>query len=342
MSEWFQLQQKLVPDLLKTIDQRYSILKSIEQLQPIGRRALAEYLNKTERQIRSEIEFLDEQGLVDVTNKGMFVSLSGKAIVDNYPNVLREMTDINVLEKRLKHLLRIEHVYVVSGNADQSEEVKQVIGQKAAEILMNYFHPHTVVSVTGGSTVAAVADYLKPINHVKPLFVPARGGLGRNYEYQASSICVKMANNTDGDYRLLHIPDTVSAKSYESMKDEPEVKEVIDLIDQADLVVHGVGHALKMAERRHTSVEILDKLNEEGAVGEAFGYYFDKEGNTIHKVNSIGIKREQLLKVNCVVTVAGGRSKGEALFSFFKWGKSDVLITDEAAANELIKKLESK
>lgn len=342
MNQWVQIQQKLVPDLLKIMDERYSILKTIGQFEPIGRRSLAEQLKKTERHIRSEIEFLVDQGLIDVTNKGMLLNETGKAIVKAYPNIMREATDLNLLEKKLQNLLSIEEVHIVPGDVDQVEDVIKLIGHKAATILMEKLNDDSIVSVTGGSTVASIAEYLKPLDQISPLFVPARGGLGRNYDYQASSICVNMAQRMKGDYRLLHIPDAVSQPLYETMINEPDVIEVTQLIEEADIVVHGVGEAIKMAERRHTSIETINKMKENNAKGEAFGYYFDHEGQTIYRVNSIGMTREQLINKKCIITVAGGSSKAEALLAFFRWGKSHVLVTDEGVAKSLLNLFENK
>ncbi|MDY0408860.1 sugar-binding domain-containing protein [Virgibacillus soli] len=46
---------------------------------------------------------------------------------------------------------------------------------------------------------------------------------------------------------------------------------------------------------------------------------------------------EDLTSKKHVVTVAGGKSKGQAIISYFKNGKSDVLITDEAAAEQILR-----
>ncbi|TFB24319.1 hypothetical protein E3U55_02120 [Filobacillus milosensis] len=337
MNKLFQFQKRLVPDVLEVIDKRYGILKTIHLYEPIGRRALAEHLKKTERQIRSEIEFLDEQQLINVTTKGMWVSDVGKQIVEDYPSIMREISDLDHLESQLKQSLPVSDVKVVSGDADQSEEVKSLLGQAAAQTLTQYVHDESIVTVTGGSTLAAVAKHMKPLNQIRPLFVPARGGLGDMHEYQASSICVQMAKQMNGSYRLLYVPDTVGHEVYSKMMEEPAVKDVISLIRQADIVIHGIGDALKMAHRRKADPKQLELLKEKSTVGEAFGYYFDQKGKTIHQLNSIGMTKEHLTNDKTVMTVAGGTSKCEAISAFFKWGTSDVLIIDEAIARHLVK-----
>lgn len=326
----------LIPDLLTVINQRYQILKMIHLHEPIGRRALADQLGKTERQMRSEIELLDEQGLVDVTSKGMWVSDQGRSVVETYPDIMREISDLDNLEAQLLKVLPVQKVKIVPGNADQDKEVKELLGQAAAEELLQRLSDHSIVTVTGGSTMAAVAENLNPIDQVRPLFVPARGGLGDMHEYQASSICVQMAKRMNGSYRLLYVPDTVGKDIYSKMMEEPAVKDVISLIQQAEIVIHGIGDALKMARRRQADEEQIKLLQEKSAVGEAFGYYFDQNGKTIHQLNSIGMTKDLLTEDKTVMTVAGGASKSQAISAFFKWGSTDVLIIDEAIARVLL------
>ena len=51
-----------------------------------------------------------------------------------------------------------------------------------------------IIAVTGGTTMAQVAEMLNPIPDSKNLlFVPARGGLGEDVCNQANTIVAKMA-----------------------------------------------------------------------------------------------------------------------------------------------------
>ena len=39
-----------------------------------------------------------------------------------------------------------------------------------------------------------------------------------------------------------------------------------------------------MARRRQSPSEVIEKLQHHNASGEAFGYYFDEQGQIVHKV----------------------------------------------------------
>src|SRR5699024_9191068 len=98
-----------------------------------------------------------------------------------------------------------------------------------------------------------------------------------------NTIAAKMALAENGDYRLLYVPDPLSEKLYHTMIHEESIRETLTLIRNAQIVIHGIGDALALAKRRKTSEAVLQKLTEEEAMSEAFGYYFNDKGNIVHK-----------------------------------------------------------
>ena len=74
----------------------------------------------------------------------------------------------------------------------------------------------------------------------------------KNVKNQANTICSKMAERTGSKHRVLYVPDQVSKEMYKSMIKDPEIHEVLSLIKSANLVLHGIGDAITMAERRKT------------------------------------------------------------------------------------------
>lgn len=338
MRELIDLQKKVFPDVLDVMQTRYFFLSTINNLQPIGRRGLVETTNLTERSVRSEVEFLQSKGFIEVTSRGMYITSEGKIILDRLTVFMRELMGLSVLEKQIKDKLNIAHVIVVPGNSDEENRVKQEMGKACVAYLKSIITPGCTFAVTGGTTMAALADAMTPFEKEGHyLFVPARGGIGERVENQANSIVAEMARKTNGSYRLLYIPDHLSDSAYLSIIEEPSIKEVLNQIKGADVVLHGIGDALKMAERRGTPDNILMKLKENNAESEAFGYYFNHQGEVIHKVKTVGIQLEDLTSMKYVITIAGGQSKGQAIHSYFMQGKSDVLITDEAAAEEILR-----
>lgn len=324
--------------MLTVMQQRYSVLYCIDLLQPIGRRALAENTNLTERMVRSEVDFLHEQGLINVTSKGMYTTKEGTVILEQMADFMSEAMGLRVLEQQLKDTLEIANVVIVPGNSDQYSWIKQEMGKACIHFLKSIIQPNAVIAVTGGTTMAAVADVMTPLNKDgNYLFVPARGGIGEKMENEANTIVAKMASKANGNYRLLYVPDFLSENSYQSIINEPSIHEVLLHIQRANIVLHGIGEAFTMAARRKTTSVIVNKLKQNNAVSEAFGYYFNQNGQVVHKVKTVGLHLEDLASKDYVIAVAGGKSKGQAIESYFRQAKADLLITDEAAAEQILR-----
>lgn len=333
-------QKVIYPDLLELMHKRYTILYTISLFGPIGRRGLAENTTFPERFIRKEVDILHNQALIEVTTKGLLITDEGKEIIGDLHQFIRELTGLTTFERELSEKMGVSQVIIVPGDSDVHPFVKQELGRATVAYLNEIIHNNVTIAVTGGTTMAAVAEAMMPIKQAECLFVPARGGIGEEVENQANTIVAKMAQAEKGDYRLLHVPDPLSETLYQTLINESSIAEILTLIEKSDIVLHGIGEAITMAERRKTSARVLKKLKQEQAVSEAFGYYFNSEGKIVHKVRTIGIQLEELEEVDCVLTVAGGKSKAQAIASYMKQGKSTVLITDEAAAKEMvIKKL---
>lgn len=331
------IQKRLLPDLIPVMKRRYFILQSIRGMAPVGRRILADNLGLTERVLRGEVDFLKNQNLVYVTSSGMSLTEDGLKIVDDLETIMREITGINDLEQQLKNVLGIQEVIIVSGNSEESPWVKSEMGRACAKCMKNRLKGKNIIAVNGGTTMAVVADMLTPEIGDNLLFVPARGGIGEDVQNQANTICAKMAKNTGSQYRVFYFPDEVSNEMYRTLMKEPAMIELLKLIKSANMILHGIGDAITMAVRRRTPPEIIEKLRAEKAVSEAFGYYYNEAGEVVHKVNTIGLKPEELESNMCVIAVAGGSSKAKAIRSYMKQAPPNtILITDEGAAEQLL------
>ncbi|MFC3886602.1 sugar-binding transcriptional regulator [Bacillus songklensis] len=341
MHSLIQAQQKLLPDLLSVMQKRYQILQYIRLMQPIGRRNLAVSLGLTERVLRSEVTFLKDQNLIEIYSSGMTLTFEGDMLLSQLEEVMKEVSGQTLLETTLKEAFSLSEVIVVSGDSDESPWVKKEMGRACVSCIKQRLDgKKNIVAVTGGTTLAAVADMMTPdMKHPDVLFVPARGGLGENVQNQANTICAKMAEKSSSNYRLLHVPDQLSDEAYQSIIGEPSIKEMLHLIKSASMVVHGIGDAMTMAERRRTSEADLEKIKAGQAVGEAFGYYFNQSGEVVHKVKTIGIQLDDLKNNKCVIAVAGGSSKAKAIKAFLQQARDSILITDEGAAKELVRDL---
>lgn len=339
MDSIINLQKKIVPELTDLLVQRYQILRQVSHEYPIGRRALAAKLGLSERVLRSQVDFLKKIGLLNFSATGMSVTDEGMDILKELADYVRKLQDISFLEKSLSEALKIGKVVIIPGDSDQEEVVKREIGRSAAGILSKLLSDgkRHIVAVSGGTTMAALAANISG-SQPNTVVVPARGGLGDNVELQANTIATVLAQKMGASYRQLYVPDSVSEDILNSiLKEDIGVRAVVDVIKHADILVHGVGRAGVMAKHRRLPPDVIRKLNDDGAVGEAFGQYCALDGRQVYMTNNAGLMLQDLQHIGTIIGIAGGKSKAAAILSVIRASRQDILITDEAAAREMIR-----
>ncbi len=77
-----------------------------------------------ERIVRTEINFLKSQSLIDINSSGMTVTKEGEEIIDRLKSFIHEVKGLKEIESILKNKLEIFEVIIVPGNLDEDITVK--------------------------------------------------------------------------------------------------------------------------------------------------------------------------------------------------------------------------
>lgn len=334
---------EVVPEALELLQRRYNILRTIYYNSPIGRRILASHLEVSERIVRKEINFLKSQNLIEISTPGMALTPEGIKVVEKLKNFIHELKGLSEIEKYIKDSLNLKNVIIVPGDVDEDKTVISELGKAASNFLKELLKDNSIIALTGGSTIKAVIDNVPKISSLRNiLVVPARGGMGRSVELQANNLAASLAQKIKANYKLLHIPDNVDNAALSAILNEKEVKDVVDNVKNSDILIYGIGRADVMARRRGLSSEKIQELIHNGAVGESFGYYFNKHGEIIYCASTIIVGHSFLKNIDNLVAVAAGKSKGEAIIASVRSINNTTLITDEGAALEIINILNKK
>ncbi len=167
--------------------------------------------------------------------------------------------------------------------------------------------------------------------------VPARGGIKADLERQANIVAARLANNIGGSYHLLHLPDNINEDMLNSMITDPDISKVIDYIRHANIFLFGLSSLESISKKRNFTYEDMEELKRLKVKAEAFGCYFDEAGNIVHKTGSIGIRPEDLKNIGLVMSIGGGATKAEPIILVNKGRSNSVIVTDEAAALEILR-----
>lgn len=343
LHEFINYAKKIVPESLELLHKRYDILRTIYYNQPIGRRILSNNLGVSERIVRTEINFLKDQNLIEINTPGMSLTPEGVEVIDKLKDFIHELKGLSEIEEYIKEKLQLDNIIVVPGDVDSDKTVLSELGKAAAGFVRDLIKDDCVIALTGGSTIKELIDNVPKVQSLKNvLVIPARGGMGRSVEVQANNLAASLANKLSANYKLLHIPDNLSSSALKTLLKEKDVKEIVDNIRNSDILIYGIGKADEMGRRRGLSNERIEELSLEGAVGESFGYYFNENGEVIYSTSTIIVDRDSLQSIGNLVAVAAGNSKGKAIIAALKYIGKSTLITDEGAAREIIDILSKK
>ncbi len=330
----------IAPDLLADIGRRAQVLSGIESMQPVGRRALAARLNLPEREVRAAAAILKDQGLITMDAAGMQLTERAVEVLPGARELSRAMAGLSRLEQTLSRLLNVPHVVVVSGNADLDAQTLRDVGRAAAHRIHKLLQHGTIMAVAGGSTMREVARGMQSGMNMDVMVLPARGGMGSSVETQANTIAAEMAGRLGGRHQSIHLPDNLDIAALQEMMKVPEIAEALSLLQNSGLIVHGVGRADIMAQQRRLTPDILETLRRKKAVGEAFGDFFDFNGQTVWQAGTVSAALAHQNPHCKMVAVAAGEKKAEAIIASTRHDAHDTLITDEGAARRMIALLE--
>jgi len=336
------IQQKIVPELIDLLGKRYDILKTIFYNQPIGRRILADHMCISERIVRNEINFLKSQNLIEVNAMGMFITTEGEEIINQLKSFIHEIKGLSKFEEFIEKHLKLKQVIVVPGNVGIDKSVLKELGKAAANYAMEAISDNSIIALTGGTTVKEVVDSFPKNNKYNNILVlPARGGMARNVEIQANTLVARLAEKVGGNYELLHVPDNLSNAALKTILNEKSIKSIIDKVQNAQILIYGIGIAKDMALKRGLPEKEIKVLEGLGAVGEAFGQYYDELGKIVYYTPTVVVKNDDV-KNKILIAVAAGKNKARAIIATEINRASSVLIIDQSAAAEIINILEKR
>ncbi|ARN92072.1 sugar-binding transcriptional regulator [Levilactobacillus brevis] len=342
MHEDWQWVEAIMPQMVTKLTSRFRILQGVANLQPVGRRTLATNLACSERTVRTTTDALAGLGYIQMSVKGMQVTAAGQRVLQGLAPVMNDLAGRQQREQTLAQRLGIAHCTIVPGDSTAANGSLNAMAQAANRVLTDEMPTgHSTVAVMGGHTLAAVAQVLTPALSINRqlLFVPARGGVGESPAIQANTVAAEMAQQTNSDFRQLYVPEQLTTATYKPLFAEPAIHEVLQLIGQSNVVIHGIGQAFVMAKRRKMAPHVIADLAAAHAVGEAFGYFYDAEGHVVSKFPRIGLEIGDLAAKQLVIAVAGGAEKGTAIAAYMRLAPAQTwLITDEGAADFVLKK----
>lgn len=254
------------------------------------------------------------------------------------------------LEEALRARFNLPEAIVVECAEERDAEIMARIGEAAAHFLEATLQTDEVIGVSSWSeTILKMVDNIHPIKGTKAKYVvQTLGGMGDpSVQTQANQLTTRLAKLTGAEPRLLTAPGMAQSREAKLvMVSDPYVRETMDLFHRITLAIIGIGavvpsRMLARSGNAFSSNELAEEL-EAGAVGDMGLRFFNAEGKPVITPlddRVIGMRFEDLAKVDRVLALAGGPSKVAAIHGALNTGVIDVLVTDKFTACRLLERV---
>ena len=256
------------------------------------------------------------------------------------------------LEDALQAMYVLREAIVVDSIDDEDHLVRD-LGVAAAFYLETTLKPHDVVGISSWSAaLLAMVESLHPTSRAAgAAVVQILGGIGNpGAEAHATQLTRRLAQLLSGPATLLPAPGVVgSADARRVMLKDRYVQQALDLFKSVTVALVGIG-AVEPSKLLATSGNVfspheLKQLSRRGAVGDICLRFFDGRGDpVITPLNDrvISMELEALRRVPRVVGIAGGRRKTAAIAGALAGRWINMLITDRATAERLLRPANTK
>ena len=251
-----------------------------------------------------------------------------------------------VLEQDLKDRFSLKAARVLAEEGLEYHEMVRRLGILAAEYLCDQLHAEAVLGLTWGRAVSAVVRAMRRPGNFAVHVVQLAGSVGRmGPERDGLELSRILANVLGGRCLYLRAPLIVKTPELcQALMEDPELREAMRLGQRADFAIAGIGSVAAehstVVEAGYLSAQELSQLAAAGAVGDIASRHFDAQGRECEvelKDRVIGLSLDQLKAIPRLVGVAGGPWKTQAILGAVRGGLVDVLVTDRATAESVLR-----
>lgn len=258
----------------------------------------------------------------------------------------RPLTFDYELGERIRERFGLEYARAVVLDQTGQDQVLRQVGIGAARSLAELLEPDSILGLAWGTFIRATVDAFElPTPMPKVRIVQLVGaGDSRIRDYDGHALVGRMAQTIGGEGIYLNAPIMVeNAQGAQSLLESKTIRETIALARNCDLALLGVGSTKPrystFFHSGYFSMDDLNKLHKDGAIGNVCGMHFTIEGDPTSldfQRRLVTISQDELFAIKKRLGVAGGVGKVEPLLGALRGGYINYLVTDNHAAAALL------
>lgn len=249
----------------------------------------------------------------------------------------------HMLEKQLVRRFGLLDAVVVD---TKGELISQDMADEVTALLNAAIKDGDTFAVMGGNTIASLSMRVGKISCRNTRIAPMVGGVSVTGSSFNANDCARLfSKKLSCEYYQLNAPSFASSKELaDSIQREPMIERVIDVARGASTALITVAslYQSSSAAPDPTFQEItIDALRAHGAVAALGSAFIDSSGQRVEfdgMTRFIGLQAEELRNIPKVIAIAVGAHKVDAIHAMLcgKW--TDILVTNMATAQLVLKK----
>lgn len=252
------------------------------------------------------------------------------------------------LEQELESALGLKSAITVDVEdlADPAE-IKSRVCAAGAELVRELIQPGNTVGIGWGSTTFEVVNRIEPFTVADVNVVQITGGnkaLASDFDCQ--EVTRRLAGALNVAPVLLHAPCVVDRpETRQLLMQDSTVRHALAYFDTLDIAIVGIGSLVPTLSSTLIASDYipagdLDRLREDGAVGDVFSYFLDAEGALVASPiyeRLITISEEHIRRVPTLLGIGAGSQKARAVVAAARGGFVNTLVIDSFLARAVLK-----
>jgi len=249
------------------------------------------------------------------------------------------------LEEQLQETFGLAEARVLVSDELDWEMTLRRVGRLGAIALQHRLRSGIDVALGWGAALHSVVRAMPEIQLEGVTVLQVMGSVGDGDPgIDGSNLARAMAEKLAGDFRYLAAPLIVSNEETASdLLSDRTISNTVSLARKAEVGIFGIGaidsRISGLVRAGYFTQEIVPALREQGIVGDFLGYLIDERGRIVdspYNQRVVASRPDEVASEGTVIGVAGNRSKAAAILAVLRAGYLDVLITDSAAAEEVL------
>lgn len=247
------------------------------------------------------------------------------------------------LERRLVQAFGLEFAVVVQPRAG-AQNAYEILGRAIARTVEERIGPGTVLGVSDGDTVAAVAAAIRRGRSSEVDVLSLIGGVGApQVPSHSSEVCRMLAAGLGGRSWQLPVPAIVDdAGAAKALMETASIKSVFDMMRRMTIALVGVGSISPRATVfRHGVIasSYIETIAARGAIGTICGRFYGPDGKPVASEfdeRTLSVTLEDLARAPLSIAAAIGANKAPAIRAAIAGKIVNALGTDSDTARALV------